>query len=174
MFQLDLKKIIELLKEFTTERKDALEIILIGGLALHHYGMENKKTVDIEAEVKGDIEGLFSFLKARKIPSDIGEDISDWSVINLPPLYRERTNIIYKDNLLKIKVLHPLDFIITKLRRFTEEDLEDALFVARKFNLKKEDVNETANKAIENSPVDTALFIFRKNVELFIKKMNRV
>lgn len=173
MFQLDLKKIIELLKEFTTERKDALEIILIGGLALHHYGMENKKTVDIDAEVKGDVEGLFNFLKARKIPSDIGEDISDWSVINLPPLYRERTHIIYKDNLLTIKVLHPLDFIITKLRRFTEEDLEDALFVARKFNLKKEDVNETANKAIENSPVDTALFIFRKSVELFIKKMNQ-
>lgn len=172
MFQLDLEKIIKLLKEFTEESKNALEIILVGGLALHYYGSKERTTVDIDAEVKGDVEGLVSFLKSKSIPSDIGENISGWSVVNLSPLYRERAITICKDELLTVKVLHPLDFIIAKLRRFTDEDLEDALFVANKFNLRQEDVKEAANSAIKNSPADTALFIFRKNVKLFVAKMN--
>lgn len=172
MFQLDIEKIIELLGKFTEENKKALEIILIGGLALQHYGLKERATVDIDAEVKGDLEELFVFLKSKKIPSDIGENISNWSVINMPPLYRERAITIYKDGLLTVKVLHPLDFIIAKLRRFTDEDLEDALFVANKFNLRQEDVKGAANSAIENSPADTALFIFRKNIELFLAGMD--
>ncbi len=172
MFQLDLEKLIELLREFTEESKHTLEIILIGGLALHHYGLKERATVDIDAEVKGDLEGLFGFLKSKKIPSDIGENISNWSVINMPPLYRKRAITIYKDDLLIVKVLHPLDFIIAKIRRFTDEDLEDALFVANKFNLRQEDVKEAANTAIETSPADTALFIFRKNIEIFVARMN--
>jgi len=168
---LDLTEIVELLKEFTREKNKALGIILIGGLALHHYGLRERKTVDIDAEVNGDVEGLFRFLKSKKIPSDIGENISGWSVINLPPLYRKRALPIYNDKLLTVKVLHPLDFIVAKLRRCTDEDLEDALFVARKFGLKKDDIRKSANNAIKNSPVDTALFIFRKNVDLFLEKM---
>ncbi len=171
MFPLGLEKIIELLKEFTEESKNALEIILIGGLALHYYGSKERITVDIDAEVKGDVEKLVRFLKSKEIPSDLGENISGWSVINLPSLYRERAITIHKDELLTVKVLHPLDFIMAKLRRFTDEDLEDALFVAKKFNLRQGDVKEAANSAIENSPADTALFIFKKNVELFVAKM---
>jgi len=172
LFQLNLEKIIELFKEFARENKNALEIILIGGLALHYYGLKERATVDVDAEVKGDVAGLFSFLKSKKILSDIGENISNWSVINMPHLYQERAITIYKDELLTVKVLHPLDFIIAKLRRFTDEDLEDALFVANKFNLRPADVKGAANSAIENSPVDTALFIFKKNVALFVAKIS--
>lgn len=172
MLHLDLEGIIDLLKEFTRAKKKALEIILIGGLALHYYGLKERKTIDIDAEVSGDVEGLFKFLKTKKIPSDMGENISGWSVISMPPLYRERALTIYNDKLLTVKVLHPLDFIVAKLRRFTDEDLEDALFVAKKYDLKQENIKKSANSAIENSPEDTTLFIFRKNVELFLKKMN--
>ncbi|MFQ5900060.1 MAG: DUF6036 family nucleotidyltransferase [Thermodesulfobacteriota bacterium] len=172
MFQLDFEKIIELLKEFTEDKKEPLEVILIGGLALHYYGMKNRATIDIDAEVKGDIDGLFNFLKSKRIPSDIGENISGWSVISMPSFYRERTIVIYKDGLLTVKVLHPSDFIIAKLRRFTDEDLEDAVFVAKKFDLSQKDVKESANSAVENSPADTAIFIFRKNVELFLTHLS--
>jgi len=56
--QLDLEKIISLLREFTRDQKSKLEIILVGGLALAYYGLENRVTVDIDAEIKGDLNGL--------------------------------------------------------------------------------------------------------------------
>ncbi len=172
MLHLELKKIIDLLKEFTIQSGNAIEIILFGGLSLHYYGLKERRTIDVDGEVKGDVEGLFNFLKSKKIPSDIGEDISHWSVISMPPGYRERAIEIYTDDLLTVKVLHPLDFIIAKLRRSTDEDIEDALFVAKRYNIRAKDIKEAADMAIENSPKDTAIFIFRKNIELFIKKIN--
>jgi len=169
--RLDPEAILEILKEFTSVKGSLLEITLVGGLALHYYGMKDRATVDIDAEVKGDVEGLFSFLKEKGIPSDIGEDISGWSVISMPPGYRERATQIYRDDLLQVKVLHPADFIIAKLRRFTEEDLEDAIFVAKRFNVTAGDIRKAAEAAIRNSPRDTALLIFKKNVELLLERL---
>ncbi len=63
--------------------------------------MQDRATIDIDAEVRGDIEGLFSFLKSKNIPADIGEDISRWSVITIPPGYRERSIEMCKDRFLK-------------------------------------------------------------------------
>jgi hypothetical protein len=70
-------------------------------------------------------------------------------------------------------VLHPVDFIIAKLRRFTEEDIEDALFVARKYKMKTQEVEKSAEEAIRHSVKDTALFLFRGNVQLFLERMRR-
>lgn len=173
MSQVDREKIIELLKEFAWTRRKSLEIILLGGLAVQYYGMENRATIDIDAEIKGDIEGVFTFLKSRNIPADIGENISGWSVVAMPPGYRERVIEIYGDEFLTVNVLDPLDFIIAKLRRFTEEDIEDALFVARKYNIKIEEIAKRAEEAIRNSPKDTALFVFRKNVSIFISNLQK-
>ncbi len=69
------------------------------------------------------------------IPGDISEDISRWSVIAMHRGCRGRTIKIYKNDLLETAVLHPLDFVISKLRRFSEEDIEDALFAAKNFNI---------------------------------------
>lgn len=171
MFPLTLERVIETLKEFTKANNADIEIILIGGLALHHYGLKDRATIDIDAEVKGNIEALFNFLKHKEIPSDMGEDIAGWSVVTMPPGYRERTISIYKDEHLTVKVLHPLDFVVAKLRRATEEDLEDAAFMVKQFGLKFDEIRETAEEAIRNSPKDTALFIFKKNVALFLNRV---
>lgn len=171
MFPLTLERVIETLKEFTKANNADIEIILIGGLALHHYGLKDRATIDIDAEVKGNIEALFNFLKHKEIPSDMGEDIAGWSVVTMPPGYRERTIRIYKDEHLTVKVLHPLDFVVAKLRRATEEDLEDAAFMVKQFGLKFDEIRETAEEAIRNSPKDTALFIFKKNVALFLNRV---
>lgn len=168
MFPLTLERVIETLKEFTKANNADIELILIGGLALHYYGLKDRATIDIDAEVKGDIEGLFEFLKQKNIPSDMGEDIAGWSVVTMPPGYRERTIRIYKDEHLTVKVLHPLDFVVAKLRRATEEDLEDAAFVVKQFGLGPEEIKEAAERVIKASPKDTALFVFRKNVDLFV------
>lgn len=171
MSHVEIKKIVELLKEFAATRKGKLRVTLLGGLALQYYGMQDRATIDVDAEIRGDMEGLFNFLKSKNIPADFGEDISRWSIITMPPGYGERTIEIYRDDFLVISVLHPLDFIISKLRRFTEEDIEDALFVARKFNVQAEEIKKSAEEAILHSAKDTSLFIFRKNIDIFIARL---
>ena len=171
MSQIDLERIIELLKEFTTASKSTLEITVLGGLALQYYGKRERITIDIDGEIKGDLEGVFNFLKSNNIPADIGENVSGWSVVAMPPGYRERVIAIYRDEFLTVNVLHPLDFVIAKLRRFTEEDIEDALFVAKKYNLSAGEIERLAEEAIGNSPKDTMLFMFRKNVSTFISRV---
>ncbi len=172
MSQLNLESVIELLKTYSLENKEGLQMTLLGGLALHYYGMENRSTIDIDAEVKGDLESLFHFLKAKNIPSDLSENISGWSVVAMPPGYRERAIQLFHSDILEVRVLDPLDFIIAKLRRFTEEDIEDALFVAKKYQIKSEQIAQSADSALAHSIKDTTLFLFKKNVELFLKKVN--
>lgn len=169
MSQLKLKKVISLFQEFVKQNKIRLEIILVGGLAAQYYGMKKRVTVDVDAEVNGEIEKLISFLKRKGIPADLSEDISRWSVISLPPGYKERAITVMKGKFLTVKVLNPLDFVIAKLRRFTEDDFEDALFVTKKFKLKFKDIQKTAQEAIKDSPKDTALFLFKKNLFFFLK-----
>lgn len=169
MSGIKLDKVIRLLKKFS--KGSRLEIILIGGLSLEYYGLRDRATMDIDAEVKGDVDKLSDFLKKNKIPSDIGEDISRWSLISLPPGYKERAATVYSDDRLKVKILSPIDFIIAKLRRGTEEDLNDAIFIAGKASLKVKDIKNAAEQAVKHSPRDTAVFIFNKNVDIFINKL---
>ena len=171
MLPVALERVIELLREFAGSRKTSLQILLLGGLALQHYGMKDRATIDVDAEVEGEMEEVFTFLKANNIPADMGENISGWSVVAMPQGYRERAIEIYRDAFLKVKVLHPLDFIIAKLRRFTEEDIEDAIFVARKYHVEAAEIKRSAEIAIRNSPRDTALFVFRKNVDIFLSRL---
>jgi hypothetical protein len=63
--------------------------------------------------------------------------------------------------------LAPVDYVIAKLRRGIELDLDDALYVVRRFQICRSDIEEAANAALAASPQDTALFLFQKTVELF-------
>ncbi|MBI5701276.1 hypothetical protein HZC34_05490 [Candidatus Saganbacteria bacterium] len=171
MSAISLRNIIEVLKKYVNSRKKPLKIILIGGLALHYYGMQGRTTIDIDAEVTGDIEPLLKFLKRKNIPADLGEEIGRWSTINMPSGYKKRAITIYKEGRLMVKVLNPLDFIISKLRRFTEEDFEDALFVVNKYKLKQKDIESTAKRAIKSSPKDITILAFKKNLKYFLKKI---
>ncbi len=169
---LNLKKIVKVLREFTEKERAPLEVIILGGIAMEYYGMKNRKTRDLDAEVKGNVEKLLSFLKRKGIPADIGEDISRWGVISMPPDYRERAILVEEDKNLKIKVLHPLHFVISKLRRGTELDWEDVYFVIKKYKLKKDELRNIAEIAIKNSPKDTSIFIFKKSLQNLLKNCN--
>ncbi len=168
----NIEKVKRILKEFVRETGKDLELILVGGLALQLYGLENRATIDIDAEVeKGDLFKLYKFLKEKGIPADLTENISGWSVIAMPEGYKERAKVIFKDGKLTIKLLDPYDFVIAKLRRGTQEDVDDALFVAKKFNLKPEKILEFGELAVENSIKDTALLNFKKRLEMFVKDL---
>ena len=161
-------QIINLLKQFVEKQKEPLELILVGALALPFYGVEFRITYDLYAEVEtGNLEKLYFFLKEKGFESDLSKNIAGWSVIALPFGYKERAKVVYQDNLLTIKILSLENFIIMKLRRGTNQDIQDALAVAKKQSVKLEDLDKLYEKVLKESIKDTALFNFKKIYQVF-------
>ena len=161
-----------LLREYVTHRQHSIDLILVGGLALQAYGVHERVTVDVDGEMAGDLEPLLEFLRAHQVPADLGENISGWSVVAMPPGYRDRTSVWHEDGGLRIRLLHPVDFVIAKLRRGTEQDLDDAQEVVNRFHLSFADIQVAADSAIQASPKDSALFTFRKIIQVFGQRIS--
>ena len=165
---MDKQSLERVLKEFVKESGEDTTLILIGGLAIQFYGIKGRATYDIDAEiVKGDLFKLYEFLKKKGIPADLTENIGGWSVIGMPRGYRERAYTVFEDGNLKIKLLNPYDFVVAKLRRGTQEDIDDAIAVFRKFKLFLGELNKYIESAVENSIKDTSIFAFKKRYDKF-------
>jgi hypothetical protein len=167
------EEIIQLLEQFVQESHQSLDILLVGALALQAYGYHDRYTHDVDAELAGPLDALARFFDARHIPADLTQDMGGWSVVAMPPGYKERTSdLVTRDNL-RVRLLAPVDFIIAKLRRGTDLDHEDAMFVAKRFGLSATAVRDAAAAAVAASRQDTALFLFNKTVDLFCRNLER-
>ena len=164
-------RLIQLLDQFISESNQPLDILLVGALALQAYGYHDRYTQDIDAEISGPLDPLVRFLDARHIPADLTQDISGWSVVAMPPGYKERTSDLVRSENLRVRLLSPVDFIIAKLRRGTDLDHEDAMFVAKRFGVPASAVRDAAAAAVAASRQDTALFLFNKTVDLFCRNL---
>jgi hypothetical protein len=166
-------RLIDLLREYASHSGRRVDLLLVGGLALQAYGYRDRATQDVDAEVSGDVESLASFLRERGVPADLGENMSGWSVVAMPPGYRERASTWLDQPDLRLRLLHPVDFVVAKLRRGTDLDLADAEFVASRFSLTADAIRQAAETAIAASPQDTMLFLFRQLVDIFCKTQKR-
>ena len=173
MSPLNLDAVKDLLDEYIRQTHCSLDLILIGGLALQAYGVHGRVTVDVDGELAGELEPLLEFLRSRQVPADLGENISGWSVVAMPPGYRDRTSVWHEEGKLRVRLLHPVDFVIAKLRRGTEQDLDDAQEVVIRFHLTSADIQIAADSAVQASPKDTALFAFRKTVDIFCQRIGK-
>jgi hypothetical protein len=166
-------QLLRLLGRYVDQTGATVDLLLVGALALQVYGYPDRATQDIDAEVSGPIDLLLQFLTAQHIPADLTQNFSGWSVVAMPPGYRERaTDLIHRPNL-RVRLLSPVDFIIAKLRRGTDLDCEDALLVAHRFAVSSAVIQDAAAAAIAASPQDTALFVFRKTVDRFCSMLHR-
>jgi hypothetical protein len=147
-------------------------MLLVGALALQAYGYQDRLTHDVDAEVIGSVEALAKFFSGHQIPADLTENFSGWSIVAMPPGYRERATDLVHQPQLRVRLLAPIDFIVAKLRRGTDFDLDDATFVATRFGVTADQVRLAAEAAVAASPQDTALFLFRKSVELFCQSLS--
>jgi len=163
--------IIALLKDFTNQPGISLDVLLVGALALQAYGNKDRLTRDVGAEVVGSIDALSEFLSRHHIPADLTNNFSGWSVVAMPPGYRDRATDLVHESKLRVRLLDPVDFVIAKLRRGTDLDLDDATFVVKRFHLTSHQVRTAADAALAASPQDTALFLFRKTVDLFCQSL---
>ncbi len=161
------ERLVELLSRYVQQTGTSVDLLLVGALALQAYGYHDRLTHDIDGELAGPVEPLLQFFTRQQIPADLTQDLSGWSVVAMPPGYRERaTDLISQPNL-RVRLLAPVDFVIAKLRRGTEQDLDDAAFVTQRFGLSPQSIQDAASAALDASRQDTSLFLFRKTVELF-------
>jgi len=148
-----------------------LRVILCGGLAAIAYGMKERATTDIDAEVNADFETIDKLKKNIKLPAELSADISRWSMIDIPEGYRERAIPFTEVQTSNIKVflLSPLDLIISKLRVFRDKDIQDSVFLVKKFKIKRSDILKASKQSIAQSPPSTELLRFKKSLNHFLK-----
>ncbi len=149
------------------------KVILAGGLAMIAYGMKGRDTYDLDGEVSVHdirvIEKVSKKLKQEGIVAELSDNISRWSMIDIPPDYRKRTRPYKKIKGVEFHLLSPLDLIISKLRVFREIDIEDSKYLMKKFHITMNELKQEAERAISISPSSTELSIFRKNLGHFEK-----
>jgi len=95
--QLTLNQIVQDLAEYHRQTGNAVDLLLIGGLALQAYGYAERVTVDVGGELVGELDPLMTFLQQRQILADLGENISGWSIVAMPPGYRERASVWHEE-----------------------------------------------------------------------------
>ena len=164
---LTLDRLVALLADYVRTSGKTVDLLLVRALALEGYGVECRPTRDVDGELAGELEPLVQYLREHDVPADLGENISGWSIVAMPPGYRERASIIEDRPGLRLRLLAPVDFIVAKLRRGTDLDLADAEAVFKRFALTSQQVRVAGEAAIAASPQDTALFFFRKTLDLF-------
>lgn len=147
-----------------------LRIILCGGLAAIAYGLEERSTLDIDAEVNADFKIIEQLKKNIGFPAELTTDISRWSMIDIPEGYRKRAIAfdLVKTKNINVFLLAPVDLIISKLRVFRDKDIHDAIFLIKKFNIKKNDILKASRQAIAQSPPSTELLRFKKSLKHFL------
>ncbi|MDF0644548.1 MAG: DUF6036 family nucleotidyltransferase [Nitrospira sp.] len=172
MSALTVEYIVGLLRTYAGQTSDPVDVLLVGALALQAYGYQDRVTRDVDAELVGAVEPLAEFLNQHQIPADLTTNFSGWSVIAMPVGYRDRASDLVHHANLRVRLMAPLDYVIAKLRRGTEIDLDDAAFVVKRFHLTADQIRAAAGAAIAASPRDTVLFLFRTTVDLFCQSLS--
>lgn len=148
---------------FKLKLKEPIEIIIVGGLAMQAYGLSLRKTVDLDGEIKASDESYLKVIREltkKSVVCNISDNLDRWGVIPMPDGYRERSTVYHQKTNLTVKILDPVDFVISMLRRGTEEDLQDAEEVVKHFNIRKSDI--ASRLKMISLPKDTESLLFKK------------
>lgn len=160
------------LSEFITED---IYIYLLGGCALIILGA-SRATQDIDFEIRGasdkTIERIQQFCNDKNILVNFSEDAGMWGMISINN--NRNTALPYSDfGKINVRILDPLDMSIGKIERFTDIDVQDVIFLIKKFSMKPEELLTVWAKALNKSTKSEKVFLFRKQVESFIKTYSK-
>lgn len=172
MSTLTLDRLMALLGQYAAKTGHPVDLLLIGGLAMLAYGHPSRATIDVDGELREGVRPLKEFLGNHGIPANLGQSLSGWSVVAMPPGYRDRATVLLDKSGLTVRLLAPVDFIIAKLRRGTDEDLEDAAWIAARDHVHAQAVHVAAEAALAASFEDTALFLFERTVDRFCRNLD--
>jgi len=162
------KKLAELIEE-------DIDIYILGGCALILLGA-SRTTQDIDFEIRGasdeTIERIQQFCNDENIPVNFSEDAGMWGMISINN--NRDTALPYSDfGKINVRILDPLDMSIGKIERFTDIDVQDVTYLIKKFSINAEELLTTWAKALNRSVKSEKSFLFRKQVESFIKTYSK-
>lgn len=129
--------LLKFLKELDKRIKSKTTIVAIGGTAIVLMGLkESTKDVDFCVGSKEDCEVF------RRVKSDFKVDLFYGGYIfclQLPPDYIRRARALKTGfKMLKIKILSPIDIVITKGSRLNQRDIEDIREVVSRKKVSRE------------------------------------
>jgi phosphorylcholine metabolism protein LicD len=144
---LDSSALIDFLKEVDKELSRSITLVAVGGTAMTLLRAK-PSTVDIDITLPGvDYE---EFQKAlRNTPHGFTVDCwKDGIVFSqmLPNDYLKRSRNIRKMRHIRLKALHPVDIVVTKIGRLDNRDKQDIRACINKFKLTKTRVTKRAEK----------------------------
>lgn len=157
----DIRRVAELIGE---------PFILLGGAALPFYGV-SRGTEDVDVEIFRaasfeDVSALADKIKGAGIDGDISANASGWGMIPLPTGYRERA---IETDLPNLRVLDPVDFVLSKLRRGIHDDMQDSLMVSEAQGITIPDIRERAG--LIQLPADPITGQFLKRLDYFFDQL---
>ncbi|OHC02620.1 MAG: hypothetical protein A3H23_09995 [Planctomycetes bacterium RIFCSPLOWO2_12_FULL_40_19] len=160
------------LSELVTEK---IDVYLLGGCALIILGA-SRTTQDIDFEIKGasdeTIERIQQFCIDKNIPVNFSEDAGMWGMISINN--NRDTALPYSDfGKINVRILDPLDMSIGKIERFTDIDVQDVTYLIKKFSINAEELLTAWARALNKSLKSEKNFLFRKQVESFIKTYSK-
>ncbi|MBH0210021.1 MAG: hypothetical protein HP495_16175, partial [Nitrospira sp.] len=62
-----------LLREYVEQTGHAVDLVLIGGMAMLAYGHPSRATLDVDGELRTGVRSLKTFLSRHNIPANLGQ-----------------------------------------------------------------------------------------------------
>jgi hypothetical protein len=165
---LDNAKLFDFLGEIDKELKRKIIIVAVGGTAMTLFKTK-PSTIDVDFTIPSRYYDDFEDAKNIVQPGFRVDLYHDGAVfVNmLPADYLKRSKLV-KTKLKKIKLraLHPVDIVVTKIGRLDERDGQDIEACIKKFEIKKSHIVKRASqmKYAKNDKV------FQINLEIVLKK----
>jgi len=158
------------------------DILLIGGAAAVLDG-STRPTLDVDFEVafgkprsSEDAEVFAAALRQAEAASGVEgqftEDIGAWSPIALPP-WRRSARPWKRFGPIRVGLLDPGFYVVSKLRRGNADDFSDLMLIARRHRLNWRQLAGLCGKSVRLSPSSTALRGFVRRVEYLFREHGR-
>lgn len=155
-------------------------ILTGGGEALLLGGQRATGDLDIGLEIAEryrerwpEVEAAVAAAAARTgLSVQYSSDIDRWSSISVPPALR-RTRPLKRLGRLIVHLLDPTVWAVYKLARYLDSDVHDLLAVLRAEHVVPAKLARVCGHALRASPRSSALYLFRRQVEHFLREHGR-
>ena len=162
------KDLLNWLKKTDNKLKKKITLIAVGGTAMTLLNFK-ESTIDVDFDVGREDHDLFKNVIDKTFRVDIFVDGYIFSE-QLPDDYAKIAfdfkNISFKK--INLKILHPMDIILTKTARYNARDEDDIAALVKKIKINKEELKSRFEKILGSYAGSES--IFRDNFEAILKR----
>jgi hypothetical protein len=157
-----------------------VKIILTGGAEALLLG-SSRPTADVDFGIaltarKADEEPSWAAVEtaiagasqAAGVVIQYSTDIDRWSLVIMPN-YRRHTQPYRRYGRVTVHLLEPAYWAVPKLARYLDTDRLDLQVVLRSQRVRPQHLAQVCGRALRTSPRSSALFLFRQDVEDFLR-----